>query len=330
MAQAPAQSPRVALDFLRLAEPYLARHGSPTPRLDAEVLLAHVLGTSRLELYTRLDQPLNRAEVDAYRQALQRRANREPVAYIVGYREFYGLRFAVGPGVLVPRPETEYLVEMALRALGAASAPGAALEGDSGAKGEAGGLRLRFVDVGTGSGVLAVTLAVRRSDLSGVGCDIASDALAYARANARSHGVSGRLAWVQGDALSWASEGSFDLAVSNPPYVRTQELSGLAPEIQRYEPRHALDGGPDGLSVARRIAQQAARALRPGGLLIMELGTLEQARALAAALRRQPDAYERVTAVRDEVSHVPALVARTPGPEPMPWPVMPAEEMGSA
>lgn len=308
MAQPLSQPPRVALDFLRLAEPYLARHGSPTPRLDAEVLLAHVLGASRLELYTRLDQPLTRAEVDAYRQAIQRRASREPVAYIVGYKEFYGLRFAVGPGVLVPRPETEYLVELALRLPE--------------------GRGLRFVDVGTGSGALAVTLAVRRADLSGVGCDVAADALGYARANARAHGVAGRLAWVQGDALSWAAAQSFDLAVSNPPYVPTRQLDGLAPEIRRYEPRHALDGGPDGLSVARRIAEQAARVLRPGGLLIMELGTLDQARALAAALRRQAGAYERVAAVQDVVSRVPGLVARTPGRDPMPWPVAPAEDAG--
>ena len=341
MAQtAGAQPPRLVLDYLRLAEPYLARHGSPTPRLDAEVLLAHVLGTSRLELYTRLDQPLTRAEVDAYRQAIQRRANREPVAYIVGYKEFYGLRFMVGPGVLVPRPETEYLVELALRALAGVGAPSdaasprdaepeaAAPAADGvGAAGRAEGGRLRFVDVGTGSGALAVTLAVRRADLRGVGCDIAAEALAYARANARHHGVSDRLTWVQGDALSWAAERSFDMVLSNPPYVPTHQLDGLAPEIRRYEPRQALDGGPDGLSVARRVAEQAARVLRPGGLLIMELGTPDQARALAAVLRYRR-AYERVAAVQDPVSRVPALVASTPGGEPIPWPVAPSEELG--
>ncbi|MEW6048827.1 MAG: peptide chain release factor N(5)-glutamine methyltransferase [Bacillota bacterium] len=309
--QAQAAPPRTAADYLRLAQPYLARHGSSTPRLDAEVLLAHVLGTSRLDLYTRLDQPLSRHEVDAYRQAIVRRANREPVAYIVGYKEFFGLRLRVGPGVLVPRPETEFLVELALRVAHRSERA------------------LWFVDVGTGSGALAITLAARRPHLAGVGSDISPEVLGYARANARDHGVGDRVAWVQGDGLSWAAGGAFDLVVSNPPYVPAAEIEHLAPEIRRYEPRAALDGGPDGLVTARRVAKEAARVLRPGGILLMELGTSRQAEQLAAECRRWPDAFEKVAALRDEVTRVPVLAARTPGEQPLAWPATPAEEGGT-
>lgn len=319
MAVGPAAGapPRTVVELLRLAEPYLARHGCPTPRLDAEVLLAHVLGTTRLELYTRLDQPLQRDEVDAYREALRRRAAREPVAYIVGHREFYGLRFQVGPGVLVPRPETEYLVELALRAwqAGAQAHPEPAV---------------RFADVGTGCGALAVTLAVRQPAWRGVGSDVSDQALGYARANARSHGVGGRLSWVRGDALSWAGGQSLDLVVTNPPYIPTPQLERLAPEIRRHEPRVALDGGPDGLAVANRIASQAARVLRPGGLLLMELGTAEQARALARRLGGgEVPGFARAAAVRDPAGGAPVLVARAAGSGPLGWPATAAEEMGS-
>ncbi|WP_324669206.1 peptide chain release factor N(5)-glutamine methyltransferase [Geochorda subterranea] len=318
MRGATDRAPRVAVDFLRLAEPYLARHGCPSPRLDAEVLLAHVLGTSRLELYTRLDQPLEPDEVDAYREALRRRANREPVAYIVGYREFYGLRFGVDRAVLVPRPETEYLVELALRAWQGREGAG------SGAR--AGGAR--FVDVGTGSGALAVTLTARVADWEGIGSDVSPAALACARDNARRHQLLDRLAWVRGDALSWAGDETFDLVVANPPYVPTDTLDGLAPEIRRYEPRLALDGGPDGLSVARRVAEGAARVLRAGGLLAMELGSADQARDLAAWLRSHAaSTLARVAPVRDPVSGTPALLAQRPGTGPLAWPATPAEEL---
>ncbi|HEY8425333.1 MAG TPA: peptide chain release factor N(5)-glutamine methyltransferase [Limnochordales bacterium] len=316
MRDATDRAPRVALDFLRLAEPYLARHGCPSPRLDAEVLLAHVLGTSRLELYTRLDQPLERHEVDAYREALRRRANREPVAYIVGYREFFGLRFSVDRAVLVPRPETEYLVELALRAW------------QEGARGSIRAGRVRFVDVGTGSGALAVTLAAKVADWDGVGSDVSPEALACARENARRHQLLDRLAWVRGDALSWAGDETFDLVIANPPYIPTGDLDGLAPEIRRYEPRLALDGGPDGLSVARRVAQEAARVLRAGGLLIMELGSADQARDLAAWLEgHAASPLARIAPVRDPVGGTPVLLAQRPGTGALAWPATPAEEL---
>ena len=281
-----APPPRTVLDYLRLAEPYLARHGVASARLDAEVLLAHVLGVSRLELYTRFDQPLVRSEVDAYREALVRRARREPVAYITGVKEFYGLAFRVGPGVLVPRPETEFLVEQVLALLRQAPP---------------GGL---IVDVGSGCGAIALAVACRHPGARVVGIDRSPVALDYARANAERLGVEQRVRWLLGDALEALADASAAVVVSNPPYVPTSHLSRLAPEIARHEPREALDGGPEGLDVARRVVAGAGRVLCPGGTLLMELGSLRQAENLAGWARQnlagqglevQPPAVDAVT-----------------------------------
>lgn len=304
MASVSSAAPRVAADFLRLAQGYLARHGVATPRLDAEVLLASVLGISRLELYARLDEPLERHEVDAYRDALRRRAAREPLAYIVGYREFYGLRMRVGPGVLIPRPETEYLVELALSSTEQA-AP------------------VRVADACTGSGAVAVAIAVRRPQACVVGTDVSEQALAFAAVNGRAHVPGGRVRWIRADGLRALAEASFDLVVSNPPYVPSGEMRALAPEIRHYEPREALDGGEDGLRTARELAREAMKVLRPGGVLIMELGTPAQARRLAAECLRAGGAYREAVAAEDPVSRVPALVARRAGEAPpgIRWPV---------
>ena len=287
----PPSSPgpvRTVADYLRLAAPYLARHGVDSPRLDAELLLAHVLGIGRLELYTRMDQPLVPPEVEAYRQALRRRASREPVAYITGVKEFYGLVLQVGPGVLVPRPQTEFLVEQALRWLaGQGAQPAArwiALDGPGPASGDwpparpGGGV---VVDVGTGSGAVALALASRCQRAAVVGIDCSQEALAYARTNGERLGLGRQVRWVAGDGLAPVAEAAAAVVVSNPPYVPSGEVGRLAPEIARYEPRRALDGGPDGLEVARRVLEQAQRVLAPGGALLMELGGKAQVQALA-------------------------------------------------
>ena len=287
-----APSPRTVLDYLRLAEPYLARQGIPSARLDAEVLLACVLGVSRLELYTRFDQPLVKAEVDAYREALVRRARREPVAYITGVKEFYGLSLRVGPGVLVPRPETEFLVEQVLGLLG--RGPGL------------------VVDVGTGCGAIALAVAHRHPEVPVLGVDSSPAALEYARANGERTGAGRRVRWLLGDALEALADASAAVVVSNPPYVPTGELMRLAPEIARYEPKQALDGGADGLEVARRIVAGAPRVLLPGGTLLMELGSRRQAERLAEWARRNPcgQALELHPPAVDAVSGAVAFVAR--------------------
>lgn len=303
-ARAASGAPRVAVEFLRLAVPYLDRHRVGTPRLDAEVLLAHVLGITRLELYARLDQPLSRPEVDAYREALRRRAAREPVAYITGRREFYGMLLGVAPGVLIPRPETEFLVELALREVAPEN-------------------EVLFADIGTGTGALAVAVASRRPRAVGVGIDVSARALACARANAATHAVGARLSWIQGDGARCLAPRSMDLILSNPPYIPTARLNELEPEIRCFEPRNALDGGPDGLGVARRFAGEAGRVLREGGLLLMELGEQGQARRLAAECTSRL-AFASAEVIEDEVTRIPVLAARAARP------AAPSDERGQA
>ncbi len=242
---------RTPLELVRLAAGYLAEKGVSSPRLDAEVLLAHVLGVPRIRLYTEFDKPLEPAEVAAYREAVRRRARREPVAYITGEREFWSLRLRVDPRVLIPRPETEVLVETCLARMGAEGV---------------------LLDLGTGSGAVALALLSERPGWRAVGVDVSAGALEVARGNARSLGLAERLDLRAGDLYGPVAGERFDLIVSNPPYVPSAELDRLEPEVSRYEPRGALDGGPDGLAVLRRIAGRARHHLEPGGFLAVEIG----------------------------------------------------------
>jgi release factor glutamine methyltransferase len=220
--------------------------------LDAEVLARHVLGWDRAAWVTRADSPASPAFLDAYGSAIARRAAREPVAYIVGRREFFGRDFAVSPAVLVPRPETELIVEWVLRTVPVAPAP-------------------RIVDVGTGSGAMAVTLAAERPEWHVLGTDISPEALVVARANAETIGVADRVTFVAGDLLAPAS-GPLDVIVSNPPYVARRDAPGMLPDVRDHEPHVALFGGPDGLDLPRRLLHEAFAKLAPGGWLAMEFG----------------------------------------------------------
>lgn len=283
-----------SLELLRLTAPFLAEKGVPSPRLDAEVLLAHVLGVPRLQLYLQFDKPLEPAEVSAYRDAVRRRARREPVAHITGVREFWSLEFAVDRRVLSPRPETEVLVEAALRRMGAAG---------------------RLLDVGTGSGAVAVALLAERPGWTGLAVDVSEEALDVARSNAARHGVAGRLELRPGDLFDGAGAGRFDAVVSNPPYVPAGEIGRLEPEAGQYEPRAALDGGEDGLAVLRRIAGQAAARVIPGGFVAVEFG-LGQGAAVRAAFEAA-GGYASVELVadlagRDRVAVAPVLPAEDP------------------
>jgi release factor glutamine methyltransferase len=254
-AQRPAgdagAEPRTAREMLARGSAFLARKGVEAPRREAELLVAHALGLDRLSLFLSLERPLEPGEVMRGRELLARRGRREPTAYLTGKREFYGREFRVGPGVLVPRPETELLVDRA-RSLCAAR-PG-----------------LRFADVGTGSGCLAVTLALELEASTGVGVDASRQALEYARENARSHGA--RMELLLGDGLD-PLEGTFDLLVSNPPYVDPAARPSLAPEVREHEPAEALfapPGDPDHWAV--RLCRDGPARLRPGGVLLVELG----------------------------------------------------------
>jgi release factor glutamine methyltransferase len=257
----------------------LASRDIPSARLDAEVLLAHVLGTDRLGLYLDLDRPLGEDERGAFRDVIARRRRREPVAYLTGTREFWSLPLLVTPDVLIPRPETETLVEAALDLL------------------PAGSVGARAVDVGTGSGCVALALATERPGLRVLAVDIDRGAAAVAARNARALGLTGAVGVVAGDLLGPVG-GPVDLVVANLPYVPTREIDGLEPEISRWEPRRALDGGDDGLDVFRRLLSAAAEVVRAGGNLALEVSHDEQAAQLVALIGAG-GAWEPVRSRRD-------------------------------
>lgn len=243
------------LKLLHWTQSYFGQKGIDAPRLTAELLLAHALGCDRVRLYLDFDKPLGEPELTAFRELVRRRAEREPTAYLLGRRDFYEHTFQVDARVLVPRPETELVVEAALSAL--ASSP----EGG------------RALDLCTGSGAIAISLALARPGAQVTATDLSEDALAVARENATRLGAAG-VTFLAGDlyaALAPPSpETRFDVIVSNPPYVPRGELDTLAPEVRR-EPRLALDGGGDGLAISRRIAAEAPAHLRPGGTLVLEM-----------------------------------------------------------
>jgi release factor glutamine methyltransferase len=236
------------LKLVAWTQEFFARKGVDAPRLTAEVLLAHALSCDRVRLYLDFDKPIGDAELARFRDLVRRRADGEPTAYLTGRREFYGRSFAVDARVLVPRPETELVVEAALAAL------------------PEGG---RALDLCTGSGIIAVSLALERPGARVVATDVSEDALAVARDNAARLGAVVDLA--TGDLWSAVhGDARFDVVVSNPPYVPTRELAGLSREVRR-EPCMALDGGEDGLAVLRRVIAGAPERLLPGGTLVVEM-----------------------------------------------------------
>ena len=295
--------------------------GLATPRLDAEVLTAHALGLPRVQLYVQFDRPLLPAELAAIRESVKRRQAGESVAYVVGKKEFWGLELAVDARVLVPRPDTETLVDEALERIGRVpraragrAAEAAAVDGDAGDAAPAPTdapppppkAAPRIADVGTGSGAIAISLAKERPDATVFATDRSPDALAVARTNAERHGVA--VTFLEGDLEApLIPHAPFDLLVANLPYIPTADLAGLAPEV-RAEPRGALDGGADGLALVRRLVAAAPALLAPGGALALEIGegqAQETARLCAAAglgdvrVRRDLGAVERVvSAVR--------------------------------
>jgi release factor glutamine methyltransferase len=248
------------------------RDTSETPRLDAEVLLAHTLGWSRARVLSRLQETISDEMLQQFRTLILRRAAREPVAYLVGRKEFYGLEFVVDRRVLVPRPETETLVDAALE--WAKQRPGP----------------LVIADIGTGSGCIAVALAVHLPQAHIYAIDLSSDALAVARQNVMRHHVDASVTLLTGDLLAPLPQ-PVDLLVSNPPYTVLDEVD---PGVRTHEPRLALDGGSDGLAVYRRLFAAAPSALRPGGALMLEIGAT-QARAVVDLARQAfPEAVIRV------------------------------------
>ncbi|TAL17915.1 peptide chain release factor N(5)-glutamine methyltransferase [bacterium] len=263
---AEGQAPLTPVELIRLTAEYFAKKGIDSPRLTAEVLLASVLSVTRLDLYLQYDKPLSSAEVDSFRALVRRRAAGEPTAYLLGKREFWSLDFAVGPGVLIPRPDTETLVESCLSIMGG--------EG-------------RFLEIGVGSGAVSVALLKERPRWTAVGIDTETAPLDCARKNAETHGVADRLDLRRGSLFSPVENETFDLIVSNPPYIPSGDIDSLAAEVSRFEPRKALDGGVDGLDLIREIANKAPTRLKSKGALLLEFGT-GQEEAVAGILESVP------------------------------------------
>ena len=276
-------------DQLAAATTALEAAGVASPRVDAEWLLAGLLGVGRVTV--RLDPAGAVPELlaERYGDAVRRRARREPLQRILGWEEFRGLRIRLTDAVLVPRPETEALVEWALALLPAR-----------------GGRRLRAVDLGTGSGCIACALAAERPDLDVVAIDVSPAAAAVARENTIALGLAARIRVVAADLLDGVRDLGVDLIVSNPPYLPTGLVPELPPEVRTHEPVVALDGGADGLALIRRIAAIAHRALRASGVLVVETAGGAQATA-AAALLRKADFVQ--VAVRADLAGVDRFVA---------------------
>lgn len=246
------------LEVIQRSAEFLSRKGVDSPRLQVELLLAHVLRLPRLQLYLNFERALTPGELDPLRELVRRRAAREPLQYLVGSVDFCGLEFIVTPDVLIPRPETELLAEKAWKHLDQLPAVAAAPV---------------VLDFGAGSGCLAVTLATHHPGAVIHAVDLSAPALEIARANAARHGVGHRLRFHLGDGLApLPADARFDLIVANPPYIPTGEIPGLQPEVRDHEPRQALDGGADGLDFIRRLASEAPGRLRDGGRLMLEFG----------------------------------------------------------
>jgi release factor glutamine methyltransferase len=267
----------------------LARGGVADPERDAEVLLAHVLGADRGILHSHPERPVAAADVARYRGFIDRRARREPLQYLTGEQEFWSLPFRVTPAVLIPRPETEHLLE-ALLDLTLPRAP-------------------LVLDLGTGSGCLAIAAARELPGARLHASDADGAALAVARGNAARHSVLGRVTFLHGDLFvpleGRGLERGFDAIVSNPPYIPEADLAGLEPEVRDYEPRGALSPGPDGMAAHRRIAREAARWLRPGGHLLVEIGFGQEAEARALYA---PGADLVLVGLRPDLAGVPRVV----------------------
>jgi len=283
------------IEILNWSADFLARKGICEPRLEAEILLAWCLACPRIGLYTSFENIPDEEPLDRFRKCLTRRAGREPSQYITGRAEFFSLPVCVTPDVLIPRGETEVLVENVLE-LSRTAFP------DSGS--------LRIVDAGTGSGAIAIALARNLPDAELLATDRSAAALDIARANAENNDVAGAIKFAAGDFLEpvhnrgWA--GSVNIVVSNPPYISETEFAGLQDEVRLFEPREALVAGPTGLEAFQRLAPVAGEILAPGGWLCVEVGA-GQAQNVAGILTRA--GHFKDISIRDDFAGIPRVVS---------------------
>ncbi len=243
--------------LLDWTEKYFREKAIDSPRLDAQILLAHALGCKRIDLYVRSAELTTEEQRTAFKSQIKKRVEGCPVAYLVGQREFYHLNFDVNSSVLIPRPETEFLVVEVLRRIKDKEAP-------------------RVLDIGTGSGCIALSVAHQHKTAKITAIDVSAEALSMARKNAAKHGLSERVRFLESDLFAALSDEKFDVIVSNPPYISAAELPTLAKEVRDFEPRLALDGGPDGLAIYRRLIAEAPAHLEAGGYLLLEIGSTQE------------------------------------------------------
>lgn len=280
------------LEGIQKSAEFLAKKGVESPRLQSELLLAHVLKLPRMKLYLNFERELTDTETDSYRELIKRRSLREPLQHIVGSTSFCGLEIAVNRKVLVPRPETEILAEMGWKWLGQ-------MENPNVGSGTA-------LDFGTGSGCIAIALAAKCPTAKIIAIDASPEALEVARQNAARNGVADRIEFFEADGFKTLTA-AFHLIISNPPYIPSAEIETLEPEVRDHDPRSALDGGPDGLDFYRRFAAEARAFLKPDGRIMLEFGD-GQAYAIRKLFEEQNWIVEAVHADYNQRQRI--LIAR--------------------
>jgi release factor glutamine methyltransferase len=263
--------------FLNWSQSQLAEAGVLSPRLDSEIILAHILNLSRTDLWTQDKRVLSESEKQVAKQNIERRLNREPVSLIVGHQEFWSLDFVVDENVLTPRPETEVLVETALNCISSPTA--------------------KILDLGTGSGALAVVMAKEVPECKVSAIDIDPNALSVAKENAARHGVADRIEFICANLRKSDWSGCFSMILSNPPYIKSADIQKIMPEVRNYEPGKALDGGVTGLDFYQSIIPMAIDRLEENGLLILEIGH-DQADEVTALLDNF-SCYQNVEVIQD-------------------------------
>ena len=281
-------------DLLSVAADYLRQKEIENPRLTAEVLLGHSLKLERIGLYLNFDKPLTKGEVSDFRQFIQRRVAHEPLQYITGKQEFWSLDFEVNRKVLVPRPETEVLLEQAIALAGTIAVPP--------------GQFLRILDMCAGSGVVSVVAAKEIDDARVWATDISKDALEVAKRNAVSHNVAEHITFLQGDLWAPLKDLRFDLVLVNPPYVSTSEYPDLPPEVRDHEPKIALDGKEEGLYYIQEIITSAPDFIDSGGWLMMEMAPMQTGKVMARMERM--NAYTGIKRVKDYSRSYRVVVAQ--------------------
>jgi release factor glutamine methyltransferase len=275
--------------------------------MNAELLIMFTLACDRAYLYAHPERELTPDEIRRYDEALTRRATGVPAQYITGHQEFWGLDLIVSPAVLIPRPETEHVVEVVLEHVSDAELKQGPEQDQKPRTGMSAPHDLRIVDVGTGSGAIAIALATELPSTEIHATDISAEALEVARANAARHGLASRIEFHQADLLNGFSAGSFDFVVSNPPYVGESEEDSVQLEVRKFEPRNAVFAGPTGLEVIERLIPQALAVLRPSGWLVFEIsGTI------AESARRQLAGWTDVGLIKDLQGIARVAVARKP------------------